>query len=160
MKFIELLISKIEHREKCKDAAVPFRKIMFAKYNDSVKKYMSAMHKNLFTHIPIINDSNCVIGVFDENSIFNFLSNETIIEIDEKILFSDIKEYLSLDDRDMETFIFFKNGAYVDDLLQDFNEKFKNRSRLEAVFLTSTGRKNEPLLGMITAWDLLGRYNN
>lgn len=65
--------------------------------------------------IPMI-ENNRLIGTFDENSLFNYIADNEIVDVDDNLKFSDIMVYLSYTDREMEDFIFVKSTMYVEDL--------------------------------------------
>ena len=52
------------------------------------------MNENNYTHIPIYQDGSKkeLVGIFSENSIFQYLLKDKIIEVDVDKKFSDIKE--------------------------------------------------------------------
>ena len=155
IKFISDLIEKVNGRKKCSDIAISLRNICKRHMKDNVKETMIEMKKHVYTHVPIIDDNGVVIGVFDENAIFNYLNEVGIIEAD-NLIFEDIKKYLSLERGKDEMFLFRKSATYVDDLEQDFNKQLRNQTRLEVVFLTASGDRTDQLSGMITPWDVLG----
>ena len=100
-------------------------------------------------------ENGIVIGVFDENSIFNYLAKEEIIEVDSELSFKDIEEYISLEGRDMEEFLFFKNDGYVEELENIIESYFRKGKRAGITFLTQNGKPNERLQGIITPWDII-----
>ena len=61
-------------------------------------------------------ENNRLIGTFDENSLFNYIADNEIVDVDDNLKFSDIMVYLSYTDREMEDFIFVKSTMYVEDL--------------------------------------------
>ena len=96
IEFIDSLITRIKIRPKCADHSIMLKDIYWCSYSDYVKTAMVNMRKFVFTHIPILEDDR-VVGVFDENSIFNYLSDNEIVEVDNQLTFMDIKPYLSID---------------------------------------------------------------
>ena len=48
-------------------------------------------------------------------------------------------------------------SATYPDVRAAFERAGERDSRLAAVFITQNGRMDEPLLGMLTPWDVLGR---
>lgn len=155
--FLKLLTTLVNNRGKCKDRCVLFPRVYWRSLNDSVKETMSVMNKKLYTHIPILKD-NKVIGVFDENSLFSFLAsnNDGIFEFDEKLTFEDMKEFIKLDDREMEEFVFFGMTRYIDDAVKEFKRISEQGRRLGLLLLTATGKPTEDLQGIITPWDIIG----
>ena len=104
-------------------------------------------------------DDKRVIGVFDERSMFNYLAENGIVEIDSELRFSDLFDYCSLERTDTEVFAFCARDMYVDELVAEFEKWFGQGKRLCAAFLTEHGKAEEALLGIVTAWDVLGKGN-
>lgn len=154
IEFIDNLISRIKKRAKCLDIQVKINDVFWETIDGNVKETMKIMRENLYTHVPIL-ENGIVIGVFDENSIFNYLAKEEIIEVDSELSFKDIEEYISLEGRDMEEFLFFKNDGYVEELENIIESYFKKGKRAGITFLTQNGKTNERLQGIITPWDII-----
>ena len=116
---------------------------------------MHKMNECTFTHIPILNNDGVVIGVFDENSIFNYLANEEIVEINNEVLFKDIEKYISLYNREMEEFIFIDPNKYVEELEHEIEKRFKEQRRIGMAFVTLNGKSDGNMQGIITPWDII-----
>jgi hypothetical protein len=108
----------------------------------------------VYTHIPIF-ENGVLVGVFDENSLFNYVAENEIVDVDDDLTFADIREYLSLQGREMEEFLFVRASMYVEDLEKEIQRYFNQNKRVGIAFLTANGRENEPILGMVTPWDIL-----
>ena len=155
IEFIEKLIDNIRKRPKCCDIQIKFDNVCWRSLNDTVKDTMTEMRNKLFTHIPILNDDGCVIGVFDENSVFTYIADEEIVAIDETLKFSDIQKYLSLEDREMESFVYVKATSYVDELEEKIESAFNLSKRIGLAFVTASGSNKDKLQGIITPWDII-----
>ena len=118
--FIEQLITRVASRPQCKDICIKFKDIEWRSPSDSVKASIKTMREKVYTHIPII-DNGVLIGVFDENSLFNYVAENEIVDVDDKLTFNDIMQYLSVKDREMEEFLFVKATMYVEDLEKVLN---------------------------------------
>ena len=149
IEFIDQLIERIKNRPHCMEIAIKLADMYWQNYDGNVKKTMRIMREKTYTHVPIIENVR-VVGIFDENSIFN-----EIVEIDDKLSFRDIYNYLSLEGRDMEVFLFCKN-MYVDDLRTEFEKQFQKGNRIGVAFITTSGKASDPVLAMVTPWDILG----
>ncbi len=154
IQFIRILIEKVKNRLKCNDIQITRNNVFCQPINGNVKAAMKNMREKMYTHIPIIEDGR-VIGVFDENSVFCYLADEGIVDIEEKLTFGEIKEYCSLEGREMEEFLFFRATSYVDELENAFEKTFRNKKRIGMVFLTANGKATEELQGILTPWDIL-----
>ena len=155
MDFIDRLISQIKNRPRCHDIQIKIKDVYWQTVDGSVKETMRMMREKVYTHVPIL-DNGRVIGVFDENSIFNYLADEEIIAIEDGLTVSDMKKYISIEGRDMEEFIFYSATSYVEELESEFDNAFRQGKRVGLAFITSTGKAHEDLQGIITPWDILG----
>lgn len=152
--FIDSLIERIKSRSKCPDICIKVNDVYYQNIDGNIQTTIKVMRKNCFTHIPILKD-NIVVGIFDENSVFNYIADNIIVMIDQKLKFSDIKQYLSIDDRKMESFVFMPYDSYVEELEDLIEMEFKKGKRIGMALLTSDGNKESPLMGIITPWDII-----
>lgn len=152
--FIDNLIEKIKKRAKCNDIQIKISDVYWQTMSGSVKKTMKIMREKLYTHVPIL-DNGVVVGVFDENSVFNYLADEEIVSIEDSLTFQDIEKYICLNDREMEEFLFFNSNSYVEELENEFEKAFKVGKRIGIAFLTQNGHAKDKLQGIITPWDII-----
>lgn len=152
--FISALIEKIKGKQKCCDILIPFSQLYCRTISDFVKPAMIKMRQKSFSHIPIIHEKK-VIGVFNASSMFSYVADEEIVEVDDKLKFSDIEKYLDFNTNDLEVFRFERMDIYVDDLQQRFKEEFEKGKRIGMLFITQNGKNGEGILGIITPWDIL-----
>lgn len=156
--FIDNLIRKIKKRTKCYEIQITKNNVCWKSMNDSVQETIKEMSDKLYTHIPILEDGK-VVGVFDENSVFNYLSKQEIIMIEENTTFNDIKDYIGLHDREMEEFIFFSSQNYLEELEMEFEKAYRKGKRIGIAFMTPNGKSYEKLQGIITPWDMIAHSN-
>ncbi len=131
------------------------KNITFATVDDNVHNFMNLMNEKNFTHIPIY-EKNKLIGIFSENSIFNYLLREEIIEISKETTFNDIRDYISLDNC-KETIKFVSKSEKYNDVTNYFIKKYKNGEKLACILITQNGNVGEKIEGLITSWDIIGR---
>lgn len=154
LNFIDQLLEQIKNRMRNSKIKINMNNVFWQPMSGNVKKTINTMRNNLFTHVPIM-ENGVVVGVFDENSVFDYLANEEIIAIDDSLTFESMKKYISLTGREMEEFLFYKENSYVEELENKFEEAFRKGKRIGIVFLTQNGKPNEKLLGIITPWDII-----
>lgn len=152
--FIEDLINKVSNRKRCCDIAIPFGKIYNQTMNGSVYETMRIMQAKMYTNVPIL-QNKIVVGVFDENSLFSYLSAQEMVMIDLSTKFSDIEPFLSVNNREMEEFLFVRPNLYADELEDKIEKAFGKNKRVNMAFVTSTGKANAELTGIITPWDII-----
>lgn len=153
--FLDEVILIIRNRKTCRQVGVPFSKMYSRAITDSVVETIEEMRRNAFTYIPIM-DGKKVIGIFDENSLFCYVADNGIVDL-ENLTFEDIKEYIGLDGREMEVFTFHDKGTYIDELQEEFHRQFEDNKRVGVAFITENGKRGEAVTHMLTAWDVIGK---
>lgn len=88
--------------------------------------------------------------------LFNYLYENEIVEIDENTLFKDIKDFISFNNS-KEIIKFASRNRLYDDICLEFINEFKKGSKLSCVLVTENGKEEEKVIGILTAWDILGR---
>jgi len=157
VRFLEELIYKMSNRQKCRDVGVPFRNMYYRTMNDRVEDTITVMRERSFTHVPILTKRR-VVGIFDAVSLFNYLADSTIMEFHD-LLFSDIKDYIGLEGRKKEIFTFHHQFTFLDELQEEFQRQYRRGKRIGVAFLTDTGDRDEEVLSMLTAVDVLGKQH-
>lgn len=154
IEFIDNLIEKVRSRTKCLSIAIDLPHVFWQDLNGNVKDAMKMMQQKLYTHVPIL-ENGVVVGVFDENSVFNYLADEEIVCVDDNLTFEDIKSVLSLADREMEEFVFIGRNCYVDELEEKIEQAFHRGKRIGLAFITENGKATQRIQGIITPWDII-----
>lgn len=148
-------IHKVKNPPKAKDIAIPITSVLYKTMNDFVKPTMIEMQKKVYTHVPILRNG-VVVGVFSENTVFSYLIDEEIVGIEDQMRFQDLRDYLPADKHSSESFRFVRQDMLVENINVLFEKALEKQDRIGLVFITKTGKANEPLLGIITAWDVAG----
>lgn len=133
--------------------AVPASNIYSSTLESSLNKVLKDMNDNIFTHVPIIEDSK-MIGIFSENTLLNYLADNAEAIILDDMTIADFKDYLPLESHKSERFAFLPRNAKLSDVYDIFNRAIKVRQRIGMLFITEQGKVTEKPLGVITAWDL------
>jgi len=119
--------------------------------SDSLTQVVHAMHDHSYTHIPVYDAKNTFQWVLTEWDIAGFLS--WYIDNESKwldaVLVKDIAFHI---DNDAYLFVWEKENIYEIDKI--FTHRRQEWKRLGAVFVTKQGKRNEPLVGIITAGDV------
>ena len=75
------------------------------------------MRAKRYTHVPILDEANRVIGVFNESAIFDYLVSKTIIEWTDTIVVAEIMDHCRLDAGHTESFHFIRPGTTEDEMV-------------------------------------------
>ena len=81
---------------------------------------------------------------------------ESGLILDEKTSFYSIREALKIENHSMEKFEFISRRRNIYDIEELFKNYFSVHNRIGCVYITEHGRKDENIIGMLTAWDVLG----
>ena len=130
--------------------------IYFKSLDDKVSETIQDMTEKLYTHIPII-ENNILYGVFSENTLLDIVNEESGVIISENTIFSDIQNSLKIENHSMEDFVFVSKNRTIYDIEELFKDYFSQNKRIGCIYITEHGKKNEEILGMLTAWDVLGK---
>ena len=123
--------------------------------NDTVESTIKDMVDKTYTHVPIL-ENGIIKGVFSESSLLDIVNKESGIIIDKNTKFADILEYLKLENHSTEEFIFISRNKNIYDVEDIFKDYFTRKKRVGCVYITESGKTDESILGMLTAWDVLG----
>lgn len=136
------------------DYAIPINAIYTTALDEKLSKVLKVMNSFTYTHIPVIEDGN-LIGIFSENTVYTYLCNENTVNITDDTRIRQFEKYLPLDEHMNEYFAFISKDALLHDVQELFKYTPNRKKLLTVVYVTKTGKRNEPILGMITPWDLL-----
>jgi len=136
------------------DYGTPSEKILSAHPNDSAIDIMHRMDKQGFSHVPVI-ERGKMTGVFSVRSLFSYLEQHGLESLDERSKIGELKDALDPGRRGSERYLFMPEKATILQVRAAFEERNERNSRLSAVFITPTGACDEPLLAMLTPWDVL-----
>ena len=128
--------------------------ILCTRYGENVLDLMRKMQKRGFSHVPVIHNGG-INGVFSVHSVFDFLLKKGPFALNEQTRVTDFGRLLSLEKTEGERFLLLPRDAGYLDVRDAFERGRARNSRLVAVFITETGQAGEPLLGMLTPWDVL-----
>lgn len=148
-------LEKVQNPVRCHDIAVPFEKMYWKTMDDLVLPSMKGLKDGTFTHIPILNDRR-VVGIFSVNALFSYLLAHDLDGLDAKTRFRDMTDCIGLDAHPSEVFVFERNNATVDEAEEHFEKALRKGRRVGMVFLTENARPTDKLLGILTAWDMVG----
>ncbi len=152
---LEKIVEEVKHPYKVSDKAT--LNIYSKTLNDFVWNSMKDMNEKSYTHIPIYDETNKhLVGIFSENSLFQYILEDKIIEVDKNTTFNDIKKCIDIKlSKEIVKFV-AKDNLY-DDVVNEFINEFKNKNKLSCVMITQNGKETEKVIGIITSWDIIGR---
>ena len=133
------------------------KKVYSVDENENLTEVLNTMKENNYTNVPITNDKNEVIGMFNHYTLFLYFnknSSKIVIE-PQKLTIKEFQDLYELDKNQDTVFKFIARDADIDTINNLF-EKFKNSSqKLEAILVTESGNAKQKLLGIITIENLI-----
>lgn len=118
-----------------------------------VLEVIKAMNQHFYTSIPIYHDQ-AFVGVFSDHSITQWLAaSKDSIDLQGTAL-SQLQDFFNQADDKFNSYQFLPENVDALTVKKAFTAFTEEKKRLGAVFLTKNGRKNEKILGIVTAWDL------
>lgn len=154
IKLLQNCITSITNPPKAIDYAIPIDRIYTVTPNEKLSEVVKVMNSFTYTHIPVM-DNGKLVGIFSENTVFTYMCHENSVNINKDTTINQFKKYLPLDNHLTEYFAFLPKTAYLHEVHELFKYTSGRRKMLTVVYITNSGKRDEPLLGMITPWDLM-----
>ncbi|WP_149538790.1 CBS domain-containing protein [Siccirubricoccus phaeus] len=152
---VQDLLRRLRNPPTANSVGVARRDIRTARLDDQLGELAEIMKREGFSHLPILDERDTVIGVFNEAAVFDHLWAEPEMIIGRGMRIEDILSHCRLGAGHTETFKFVRPGTPLDDLVQMFVALESPTTRVGAAFVTASGKETDPLQRMITPWDVL-----
>jgi CBS domain-containing protein len=152
---VQGLVRQFRNPPTANSVGVARRDIRTAQLDNQLGDLAQLMKRNGFSHLPILDERDAVIGVFNEAAVFDHLwaAPETIIGREMRV--EEILSHCCLHAGHTESFKFVRPGTLLDDLVGMFMALDSPTTRVGAAFVTASGKPTESLQRMITPWDVL-----
>lgn len=154
VEFMQRCVDQIRDPARAMDYAIKRRNMYTAALSSRVVDVIRHMHKNGFTHVPIIED-NKLIGVFSANVLFGYLAGTSLSEITVDAKIEQFIDHIALHNHTNEYFTFIRSDATLYEVSKLFKIDKRSMKQLCAVFFTENGRSSEDVVGMMTPYSLL-----
>ncbi|MGP9791071.1 hypothetical protein [Roseinatronobacter sp. NSM] len=154
---IEALLDHLKNPVRAGSLGIARKRIRIASVSDRPGDLAMEMKANGFSHVPILNKHDVVVGVFNEAAVFDFLWSEDAKIIERTMSVEEILPHCRLDADHTETFRFVGPRVPIEELVDLFRAIQSPTTRVGAVFVTASGKETEKLQRLITPWDVLGR---
>ena len=151
-RMLEELIDAVEKPQRAQDLMTS--EIHYATAKTRVSEALALMQKEQLSHIPIL-ENRAVCGVFSENALFSRLLEERTLSAGKGETIAEYRKWTQLQAHTSHAFDFVSRLSPAGELYERFEEKPGQTKKLAMLFVTEHGKPGEPLLGLITPWDLL-----
>lgn len=148
------IIEYVTHPIIAKDVMTNFKDVKVATLKSNVHELIEIIYKEGFSNIPIVNEFNIVVGIFNSDVLVNLSFHK--LEITKNTIVADIEKYVLFDSHFNNRFIFVDERIQIDTLNEFFSKsKELYKKRLPLIFVTQNGKSNGTLKGIIAPIDLL-----
>lgn len=149
------IFKKIKNPPKAISIAIPASTIFTVTLQDDVHKVLEVMIKKTYTYVPVMENGK-FLGVFSESVLACYYAEKKDFIMGKEAKVEDFKEFLPFEKHPNEYFEFVSRDTLLSEIVEIFQSNLKKRKRIGVVYITERGKKEEKLLGMITAWDIAG----
>ena len=151
---LRALIRQVEHPRLAIDFGVKAGQIYKGTLNSGLLKVIRVMKERGFSHIPII-ENDKLYGVLSAYTVFEFVTEQGVQILTDETKVKEMKAYLPIAKHKNEYYLFMSKNATFTDADEAFEKRDGKSRRLVAIFITEHGHSDEPLLAMLTPWDVL-----
>jgi CBS domain-containing protein len=149
------LVQDLQNPPRASSMCIPRGKLCVADRGQTVASIADVMRAKRFSHIPILDRKDVLIGVFNEAAIFDYFFSNGGKEKASALTIEDILAHCRLDAEHTETFGFVGPNATEDAIIARLTAIAGPSTRIGALFVTASGKPSEPITGMLTPWDVL-----
>lgn len=146
------IVDEVKNPPVAMTVATPADKLVTCDHGDTVRDVIHMMKEQGYSHVPVL-EKDRLAGVFSAGTVFSAV--EKYGDVRDGARIRDFAEFLPPERHETETFGFVSDSAPYSGLKYRFTAKGPRERRLAALFVTANGNKHEPLLGMITPWDMI-----
>ena len=152
--FLDSVISRIKQLPTAANVLIPLKDVFSCSFDDSIASVIDAMLKNVYSHVPVLDEDGNVVGVFSESTMLE-MSQSGSGGVEGKCI-RDIAEFLPLERHTADVFRFVPKNDPIAHLRYLCAEALERHERIGMIFVTENGTSDAPLLGILTVWDIAG----
>lgn len=152
--FLDGVIACIRRLPTASNILIPLAEVFSCSLDSEIHQIVNVMLEKVYSHVPVLDTNGKVVGVFSESTMLEMekagIRNEGTNRI------CDISAFLPLEKHTAEVFRFVPRNDPIAHLRHLFAEALKKHERIGMIFVTENGQSDEPLLGILTVWDIAG----
>ena len=152
--FLDDVIARIKELPTATNILIPRGKVFSGALGDTIHQIVDTMLANVFSHVPVLDSNDRVIGVFSESTMLEM--SKAGIADDGTTTLDAVSRFLPCDKHTAEVFRFVPKNDPIAHLRYLCAEALDNHERIGMFFVTENGREEEQLLGILTVWDIAG----
>lgn len=149
------LVTALQNPPRAQSLCIPRGKLYVADCDQTVVSAADVMRAKKFSHVPILNERDVLVGVFNEAAIFDYFFSNRTDGKPQELTIRTILVHCRLDAGHTESFGFVAPSTTEDAIVAKLTTVAGPSTRIGALFVTASGKASEPITGMITPWDVL-----
>ncbi len=150
---LKKLLDIIESPPLAMEIAIKRKHLYTARPDDSVGQVMEVMSMHGYGIVPII-VSGKLVGVFTSKTVYSYMSEKGVLEIEFDAPISIFQDYYKLSFIN-DIFDFVSEDATILEVEEILYKSYSLGKMLRCVFITKNGSPTSSILGIVTPWDLL-----
>ena len=151
--FVEKVIKIVKKIPTAWNVAKPLDKVVTCRLDTPIDDVVTTMVKKAYSHVPVLDKGNRVIGVFSESTMMHM--GRRIMGDNSVKVVGDFAKLIPICKHSVDRFEFVKKSEPLSRLRKLCSDMSQGK-RLEMFFVTEDGDAVSPLLGIVTIWDFVG----
>ena len=152
--FLDGVIACIRRLPTSSNILIPRAEVFSCSLESEIHQIVDVMLEKVYSHVPVLDVSGRVVGVFSESTMLEM--EKSGIRNDGATRIGDIAAFLPLEKHTAEVFRFVPRSDPIAHLRHLCAEALEKHERIGMIFVTENGQLDEPLLGILTVWDIAG----
>ena len=149
-------IRRASHPKLAIDFGVPEQRIFKTTLESGLMRVIRVMQERGFSHVPVIEEGK-LYGVLSAYSVFEFIAQQGVAILTDTTKVKAMCDYLPVGKHKNEYYLFMPKTATFTDADKAFEKRDNRGRRLVVIFITETGKQDEPILAMLTPWSVVGK---
>lgn len=154
-RLLEEVLCKVEEPQRVCDVMTPVDRMLTATPQTGVLEVMRKMRQQGLSHVPLLENGR-VSGIFSVETIFQAVTDNAC-RVGEDTVLAAFARYLPLDRHMGHDFRFVGRGVLTAEAEAIFDRAGSRNHKLKLLLVTRSGAAAEPLLGVVSPYDLLGQ---
>lgn len=154
LEMLNTVLARLEAPPRVTEVMTPLEKLLTAQEQDLVLDIMRQMRSRGLSHVPVMKNDR-VKGVFSVETVFQGVLDGKW-PIDKNTTFREYADYLPADSHMGCDYRFIHRNTTLDNAELMFEKAGKRTRKLKLLLVTKNGGEDEPLLGVVTPFDLMG----
>ena len=152
--FLNDIIKTVQALPKVGNVCKPLVKVYSCRLETKICEVVAKMVKSVYSNVPVLDEQDTVIGVFSESTMLQMHRNGWTHK--DTATMKNISDLLPVKCHKADAYPFVCKSAPVSYLRRLTDEALQSGKRIGLFLITENGRAEEPLLGILTVWDIVG----